>query len=188
MDPLARAGTGRALALARRGDLEALEQIYRSYEGPIYNLARRLCARPEDAEEVLQEAFLEIIRSLPRYRGEGTLWAWIRKIAASKALMKLRSDALRSAESYDEIATTSSSKSAPCPQPAPVPMRLDLEGALALLTGSARAVVWLHDVEGYTHEEIGEMMGKSVSFSKSQLSRAHARLRLWLSDGEGAAS
>jgi len=63
---------------------------------------------------------------------------------------------------------------------------IDLERAFEQLTDTSRAVVWLHDVEGYTHEEIGELMGKSVSFSKSQLARAHVRLRGMLGAGEGA--
>jgi RNA polymerase sigma-70 factor (ECF subfamily) len=59
---------------------------------------------------------------------------------------------------------------------------MDLEAALARLGDTARAVVWLHDVEGFTHEEIAGQMGKTVSFSKSQLARAHQRLRLWLGE------
>lgn len=65
-------------------------------------------------------------------------------------------------------------------------LRMDLEAALERLPETARAVVWLHDVEGYTHEEIGDMMGKTVSFSKSQLARAHARLRRWLGEEQDA--
>ena len=65
-------------------------------------------------------------------------------------------------------------------------LRMDLEAALERLPEVSRAVVWLHDVEGYTHNEIAEQMGKSVSFSKSQLSRAHVRLRRWLG-GEATA-
>jgi RNA polymerase sigma-70 factor (ECF subfamily) len=57
---------------------------------------------------------------------------------------------------------------------------MDLEAALERLSDTSRAVVWLHDVEGYTHDEIAQMMGKTVSFSKSQLARAHTRLRRWL--------
>ena len=67
---------------------------------------------------------------------------------------------------------------------ADVPLRMDLEAALSRLSERSRAVVWLHDVEGYTHEEIAELMGMTTSFSKSQLARAHQRLRRWL--GEGA--
>src|SRR5437867_1891972 len=66
------------------------------------------------------------------------------------------------------------------------PARIDLERAFERLSETSRSVVWLHDVEGYTHEEIAELMGKTVSFSKSQLARAHARLRRML-DAEGAA-
>jgi RNA polymerase sigma-70 factor (ECF subfamily) len=62
-------------------------------------------------------------------------------------------------------------------------LRMDLEAALERLGETSRAVVWLHDVEGYTHEEIAGMMGKTASFSKSQLARAHARLRRWLGEG-----
>ena len=63
-----------------------------------------------------------------------------------------------------------------------VGLQMDLEAALSKLSETSRAAVWLHDVEGYTHEEIAELMGKTVSFSKSQLSRAHARLRALLGE------
>jgi RNA polymerase sigma-70 factor (ECF subfamily) len=65
-------------------------------------------------------------------------------------------------------------------------LRMDLEAALERLPETSRAVVWLHDVEGYTHEEIGSMIGKTPSFSKSQLARAHARLRQWLGEELGS--
>src|SRR2546426_12745795 len=74
------------VARARAGDLEALEALYRAFETPVYNLARRMLRHPEEAEDVLQETFLEVVKSIRSYRGEGPLWAWIRKIAASKAL------------------------------------------------------------------------------------------------------
>jgi len=61
-------------------------------------------------------------------------------------------------------------------------LRMDLEAALERLGETSRAVVWLHDVEGYTHDEIAAMMGKTASFSKSQLARAHVRLRVWLGE------
>src|SRR5437879_5458809 len=157
------------VARARAGDLEALEGLYRAFETPVYNLARRICRTTEDAEDVLQETFLEVVKSIGRYRGEGHLWGWVRQIAASKALMKLRRERLRATDELDDAAT-----GAP---PASVGTRIDLERAFESLSETSRAVVWLHDVEGFTHEEIAERMGKTVSFSKSQLARAHARLR-----------
>jgi len=128
---------------------------------------------PEEAEDIVQETFLEVVKSISSYRGEGQLWSWVRRIAASKALMRLRRAQVRGEEVFDEEFTGSTA-------PLPVAARVDLERALEQLSETSRSVVWLHDVEGYTHEEIAEMMGKTVSFSKSQLARAHARLRLLL--------
>src|SRR5216117_2274520 len=82
------------VARAQAGDEEALEALYRAFETPVYNLARRMLKRPEDAEDVLQETFLEVVRSIKQYRGEGHLWGWIRQIATSKALMRIRHDRL----------------------------------------------------------------------------------------------
>ncbi|MGH7350191.1 MAG: RNA polymerase sigma factor [Candidatus Rokuibacteriota bacterium] len=71
------------VARAKAGDEEALEALYRAFEAPVYSLARRMLRRPEDAEDVLQETFLEVVRSIRGFRGEGHLWGWIRRIAAS---------------------------------------------------------------------------------------------------------
>ena len=166
------------IARAKAGELEALEQVYRAFETPVYNLARRILRSPEEAEDVVQETFLEIVRSIKGYRGEGQLWAWVRRIASSKALMRIRRDRVRAEDEFDETMTAGVA-------PAGVALQVDLERAFEQLSETSRAVVWLHDVEGYTHEEIAEMMGKTVSFSKSQLARAHARLRRTL-DEEGA--
>jgi len=157
------------VARAKAGDLEALEALYRAFETPVYNLARRICRSPEDAEDVLQETFLEVVKSIRTYRGEGHLWGWVRRIAASKALMRLRREKLRATDELDDASTGR--------PPASIGARIDLERAFERLSETSRAVVWLHDVEGFTHEEIAEQMGKTVSFSKSQLARAHARLR-----------
>jgi len=172
--PLAEAKS--LVARARAGDFAALEHLYRTYERPVYTLARRLTRAPEDAEDVLQETFLEVCRSLRQWRGEGSLWGWIRTIAASKALMRYRREKLREWEPLeDNVAGARAGED--------VPLRMDLEAALARLPERSRAVVWLHDVEGYTHEEIAELMGMTTSFSKSQLARAHDRLRRWLGAG-----
>ena len=165
------------VARAKAGDEEALEALYRAFETPVYNLARRMLRTAEDAEDVLQETFLEVVRSIGAYRGDGSLWGWIKRIAASKALMKIRREQVRTTE---ELLEDTTGRSGP-----PVALALDLERAFESLSETSRAVVWLYEVEGYTHEEIAAMMGKSVSFSKSQLARAHARLRRQLGGAEG---
>jgi RNA polymerase sigma factor (sigma-70 family) len=167
------------VARARAGDLDALEALYRAFETPVYTLALRILRSPEEAEDVLQETFLEVVKSIGHYRGEGHLWGWIRQIASSKALMRLRRNRVRHTEELDEEAIAAGTGTRT------VPERIDLERAFERLSATSRAVVWLHDVEGYTHEEIAEQMGKTVSFSKSQLARAHARLRRLL-EAEGA--
>src|SRR5206468_4233807 len=164
-----------------------------------YNLALRVLRRPEDAEDVLQETFLEVVRSIKQYRGEGHLWGWIRQIATSKALMRIRHDRVRETEEFHEesavraglgagagagdVAGVGAMGGAGGMSPGAVPAQIDLERALERLSETARAVVWLHDVEGYTHEEIAEQMGKTVSFSKAQLAGPHVRLRRLLDEG-----
>jgi len=165
------------VARARAGDLEALENVYRAFRGPVYSLGRRMCGNEEDAEDVLQETFLEVCRSIRRFRGDGSLWGWVRQVAVSKALMLLRRERGRTARTAAGGRLSPDVLGVAPPEPTGP---IDLEAALSRLPAISRAVLWLHDVEGYTHEEIGEAMGKTASFSKSQLSRAHKRLREWL--------
>ncbi len=168
------------LARAKAGNEAALETLFRHFEAPVYTLARRLTRTPHDAEDVLQETFLEVVRSIGRFRGEGSFAGWIRKVAASKALMRLRKHASRVPEEElsEELAdAVAAERGHGIAAMATAPERLDLEAALSRLPHTARAVIWLHDVEGYSHDEIATMVGKTPSFSKSQLARAHARLR-----------
>lgn len=176
MDAITLPNADAIIAKAQQGDPVALEALYLAYSGPVYNLVRRICRTTEDAEDVLQETFFEVCRSIRNYRGEGSFWGWIRSVASSKALMRLRRNRYRDTDDLDDELTPASTGS--------TALRMDLESALGRLSETSRAVVWLHDVEGYTHEEIATQMGRSVSFSKSQLARAHQRLRGWLGDGE----
>jgi len=171
------------LARAKKGELAALEALFRAFETPVFNLGRRLLGNAHDAEDVVQDTFLEVVRSVRAYRGDGPFWGWVRKVAASKALMRLRRDRSRPEETpLDEALPPADDDGHPASHPPRHGDRLDLEAALAAVSEAGRAVVWLHDVEGYTHEEIAAMMGKTASFSKSQLARAHVRLRALLGD------
>lgn len=171
------------LARAKAGNEAALETLFRHFETPVYTLARRLTRTPHDAEDVLQETFLEVLRSIGGFRGDGSFAGWIRRVAASKALMKLRQQASRVPEdelSQKVVEAVAADRGHGLAPIATAPERLDLEAALARLPDTARVVIWLHDVEGYSHDEIAAMVGKTASFSKSQLARAHARLRAML--------
>ena len=163
---------------ASRGDAKAHEILYRAYSAPVYSVCLRFTRVPAQAEDLLQETFIEVIRSIAQFRGDAPIGMWIRRIAISKALMFLRSAWHKRGQSLDDDweEMTFDSRSA-----AHAPVRheqaMDLDAALADLPPVSRAVVWLHDVEGYTHKEIANLMGKTESFSKSQLSRAYQRLR-----------
>lgn len=171
------------LASARSGDSRAREGIYRSFSGPVFNLARRLLGGQAQAEEVLQDTFVEVLTSLDTYRGEAPFAFWIRRIAVNKCLMTLRSpwhsrraslELAEDAPAAWEIATHENFS------PCRMVDQVALERALAGLTDTSRLVVWLHDVEGYTHGEIAALLGKTASYSKSRLARAHARMQALL--------
>jgi RNA polymerase sigma-70 factor (ECF subfamily) len=173
-----------AVTRARNGSADAQEAIYRAFERPVRTLARRLVAGSGQAEDLAHDVFVEVLSSLGQYDGRGSFAGWVRVITVRKCLMHLRSPwrrALRWARPADETVEAADPPGAAAASAESV----DLERALARLGDTARAVVWLHDVEGYTHGEIGALLGGTASFSKSQLARAHARLRELL-EPEGA--
>jgi len=163
---------------ATRGDAKAHEIIYRAFSAPVYSVCLRFTRVPAQAEDLLQDTFIQVIRSIGQFRGEAPLGIWVRRIAVSKALMFLRSAWHSRGQSLDddweEMTFEKRGMSVNAEQQ---DQAIDLDAALANLPEVGRAVVWLHDVEGFTHKEIGGMMGKTESFSKSQLSRAYQRLR-----------
>ena len=174
---------------AARGDVRAHEIIYRAFATPVYSICLRFTRVPAHAEDLVQETFIEIMRSVAKFRGEAALGSWIRRIAVSKALMFLRSAWTVRSQSLDdgweEVTPGNAASHGISSHP---DAAMDLDAALANLPPVGRTIVWLHDVEGFTHKEIGKLMGRTESFSKSQLSRAYQRLRPMLSsDGDKAA-
>lgn len=168
------------LERARRGDMAAHEALYGSYGRPVYTLAVRILADPAMAEEIVQETCIEVIRHIRTFRGDAAFGGWVKRIATNKCLAYLRSAWHRKAQGFGagDDADESDWEPADTVDPATtVADRDGLERALAALPPTARAVVWLYDVEGYSHHEIAALMGKTVSFSKSRLARAHEQLR-----------
>ena len=163
---------------AARGDARAHEIIYRAFATPVYSLCLRFTRVPAHAEDLVQETFIEIMRSIAKFRGEAALGSWIRRIAVSKSLMFLRSAWTSRGESladdWNEVTAGDAVSHGVSRHPDEA---MDLDAALANLPDVSRTIVWLHDVEGFTHKEIAKMMGRTESFSKSQLSRAYQRLR-----------
>lgn len=166
-----------AVARARSGDVTAQAAIYRAYERPVRTLARRLVPGAAAAEDVAQDVFVDVLTKLDQYDGRGSFAGWVRSIAVNRCLMHLRSPWRRGLGWVESLVTGNSDAGLEPPAAPRSGDAVDLERALARLGETARTVVWLHDVEGYSHAEIGALLGGTASFSKSQLARAHARLR-----------
>jgi len=160
------------------GDEAAQVVIYTATAPATFALVRRLIGNRALAEDLFQETMMALFQRLVEFRGEAPLGAWLRQIAVSKCLMFLRSPWHRARLHLDSDGEAGSALSALI-TPAPGPECFDVERALTSLSPTARAVVWLYEVEGYSHEEIARHFGRSISFSKSQLSRAHVKLREW---------
>jgi RNA polymerase sigma factor (sigma-70 family) len=164
------------LERAKRGERAAHAELYALLAGPVFTLARRMLASSALAEDVLQETFVEVLCKIGGFRGEAEVGTWIKRIAINKCLMHVRSSWVsRRGPAGDEPAGQDRGA---------LDDQMALERALDCVPDVARAVVWLHDVEGYTHVEIGRLMGRTASFSKSQLARAHERLRVLLEGPE----
>jgi len=159
---------------AKAGELGAFEQIYRRFERPAYTLALRTLGDAEAARDAMQDAMLKVFQRIGQYRNEAPFWAWLRQIALNEALMRLRRT--RRFDSDMDVDTI-------VDDVAPAWVRADslaLERALGELPALTRSVLWLYHVEGYSHPEIADLVGKTTSFSKSQVARGTARLRAML--------
>ncbi len=166
-------------ALVRRavgGDLQAFEALYRRHAGRIHGVLWRLSGRHQArAEELTQDAFVRAWQNLRNFRFESAFSTWLHRLAVNVALMELRS---RPPEDTLDDATIETLGGAELPFCAGE--RADLEQAVAALPPRARAVLVLHDIEGWKHEEISRELGMAVGSSKAQLHRARSLLRRWL--------
>ena len=163
------------LAAARAGDLVARRRLFDRVSGPVLALIRRLVRQPAMAEDLAQDTLIAMYEHLGDFRGEAPFGIWVRSIAVSRCLMAFRSPWQRARVALD--GWFESHPKAPVESDARTADLIDLDRALARLSPVTRAVVWLYDVEGWSHEEIARSFQRTVSFSKSQLARGHARLR-----------
>jgi RNA polymerase sigma factor (sigma-70 family) len=161
---------------AAAGDMGAFEALYRRHSGRVHGAVWRLSGMNEArAEELVQEAFVRAWQKLSTFRHESAFTTWLHRLAVNVALMDLRA---RDPEDAVDDATLEAAMEPSTPFCAGE--RADLEQAVAKLPPRARAVLVLHDVEGWKHEEIGRELGMAVGSSKAQLHRARGLLRTML--------
>jgi RNA polymerase sigma-70 factor (ECF subfamily) len=173
------------VALAAQGDTGAFERVYRAHLGRVYNLARRM-AGPEAADEVAQDVFVRVWQKLHTFRGESSFATWLHRLAVNVIVERFRALGTARERFLSDSEETLDRLPASAPGPLRYDTRLDLDTALKRLPPGARTVFVLHDVEGYRHEEIGDMLGVSIGTSKSQLHRARMTLRSHLTERRGA--
>ena len=158
------------LERARRGDVAAHASIYERYGVACYNLALRILGEPAAAEDVVQEVFLKMMSTVHGFRGDAPFGAWLKRMTANATIDALRQHRRFGDEDpeawFDMHARETHEAEG----------RVDAWALLMALPPRARAIVVMHEVEGYTHRELAELFGQSESYSKSILSRALKRL------------
>lgn len=161
---------------ARGGDAVAFERIYRRHVGRVHALCRRMLATADEAEDVTQDVFIRAWEKLSLFRGDAAFGTWLYRLAVNVILARRQSmgtyrDRFEGGDA--DVIPFATRRDRP-------DLRVDFDAAIRTLPRGARDVFVLHDVEGYTHEEIGALLNVTAGTSKSQLHRARMSLRQYL--------
>lgn len=179
-----------ALRLAQQGDAAAFERIYQLHNRRVYSLCLRMVGNTAEAEDLTQEAFLQLFRKIATFRGESAFSTWLHRLAVNVVLMRLRKKT-GSETSLEEVTEPDEETGGPRKDFGGPDLglsgsidRVNLQRAIDQLPAGYKSVFVLHDVQGYEHNEIAEIMGCSIGNSKSQLHKARMRLRDLLHERE----
>lgn len=162
----------RLVARARTGEADALAELFERYADQVYEVAYRLTRSAHDADDVTQNVFIGLPEALGGYQATGELGAWIRRVATRNALLVLRQE--RRQVKWERRAAREASGMEAARR---VETRLAFEEALGAMPSDMRAVYVLKEVEGYSHDEIADMLGISTSLSSVRLHRARKFLK-----------
>lgn len=179
--------SGEVLRKAIRGDRGAHAVLYQTYSNAVYTLAYGICGNQHCAEDVLHNTYIKLLDKLPSFEGRAPLGMWLRQIAVNESLMYLRkqkkhkvvisSDEFDYVEDYQEADSNSRFPASYSDFTDRIDSQSDMHGLLGKLPADIRLVLWLKEVEGYTHNEIADLVNKTPSYSKSVVSRALKFLR-----------
>jgi RNA polymerase sigma-70 factor (ECF subfamily) len=172
-----------AIRRARDGDRAVFEYLYQLHSRRVYAVCLRMVGNTTEAEDLTQEAFLLLLRKIHTFRGESAFSTWLHRLAVNLVLMRLRKKSPTivsieaNADPDDETASPSMDIGAPDLLLEGSIDRINLERCIERLPVGYRTIFVLHDIQGYEHREIAEILGRSVGDSKSQLHKARMRLR-----------
>lgn len=171
------------IRLAQQGDAAAFEGLYQLHSRRVYSLCLRMVGNTAEAEDLTQEAFLQLFRKIATFRGESAFSTWLHRLAVNVVLMKLRKKSGKET-SLEQVTEPDDESGTPRRDFGTLDIRLsgsldrvNLQRAVEQLPPGYKAVFMLHDVQGFEHNEIAEIMGCSIGNSKSQLHKARMRLR-----------
>jgi RNA polymerase sigma-70 factor, ECF subfamily len=166
------------VARCRAGDVDAFETLYREHAARLYTLACRMAGSPEDGEDLLQEIFLQAYRKLAGFKGDAAIGTWLYRLALNHCLDYVRSRRAKM-NKITETLDAESSFEPTARRETPI-VRMDLERAVERLPEGCREAFVLHDVEGFDHKEVAELLGIAEGTSKSQVFKARMKLRGFL--------
>jgi RNA polymerase sigma-70 factor, ECF subfamily len=166
------------VARCRAGDVDAFETLYREHAARLYTLACRMAGSREDGEDLLQEIFLQAHRKLGSFKGDSSIGTWLYRLALNHCLDYVRSRRAKMNKLTETLdAETSIEPTARRETPI---ARMDLERAVERLPEGCREAFVLHDVEGFDHKEVADLLGIAEGTSKSQVFKARMKLRGFL--------
>jgi len=172
-----------AIRLAQQGDAAAFERLYQLHNRRVYALCLRMVGNTAEAEDLAQEAFLQLFRKIHTFRGESAFSTWLHRLAVNVVLMKLRKKTVPET-SLEETTEPDEESGGPKKEIGGPDLllsgsidRVNLQRAVEQLPPGYKTVFVLHDIQGYEHNEIAEIMNCSIGNSKSQLHKARMRLR-----------
>jgi RNA polymerase sigma-70 factor, ECF subfamily len=178
------------ISKAQAGDMSCFEMLYNRHKRRVFSLCLRMTGNYAEAEDVTQEAFLQLYRKIASFRGESAFSTWLHRLSVNIVLMRFRKKSIpevslqETLESQHEDAPIREFGKSDDSLNGSVD-RLTLEWAIRELPPGYRMIFVLHDVEGYEHNEIAEMLGCSTGNSKSQLHKARMKLRSLLPSRRG---
>ena len=171
-----------AIERAKQGDATAFQELYDRHKRRVYSLCLRMTANTAEAEDLTQEAFLQLYRKIATFRGESAFSTWLHRLSVNVVLMHLRKKSLpvvslEESTQAGEEDTPKKDYGAEDLALAGSIDRLQLQKAVDDLPPGYRTIFVLHDIEGYEHNEIAAIVGCSIGNSKSQLHKARMKLR-----------
>ncbi len=164
--------------MAASGNLAAFEKLYEKYHRRTYSLCLRMTNNVTEAEDLTQEAFIQLFRKIGSFRGDSAFTTWFHRLTVNQVLMHFRKRSVKNEKTTEDGDLPEKVKSDKKYQASmPILNRMDLKKAIAMLPPGYRSVFVLHDVEGFEHSEVARMLGISIGTSKSQLHKARLKLR-----------